>query len=87
MKPSGELFFGTEAIQKTWGVRKGSNEEGTRQGRAHPPGSAPHPRGPLVAPPTSSPSILVVFWSKKNNREGFIPFGLCLVFLFCETLK
>ena len=32
----GRVIFRTEAIQKTWGVRKGSNEEGTRQGRAHP---------------------------------------------------
>ena len=46
-----------------------------------------HPCGRLVAPPSSSPSPLVVFWSKKNNHEGFIPFGLRLVFLFFETLK
>ena len=26
----GTVIFGTEAIQKTWGVRKGSNQEGTR---------------------------------------------------------
>ena len=30
----GRVIFGTEAIQKTWSVRKGSNEEGTRQGDA-----------------------------------------------------
>ena len=35
----------------------------------------------------SSPSLLGVFWSKKNHHESFIPFGLPLVFLFCETLK
>ena len=52
-----------------------------RGGRALPP------CGRLVAPPNSSPSLLVVFWSKKNHHEGFIPFGLRLVFLFCETLK
>ena len=50
-------------------------------------GRALCPCGRLVAPPTSSPSLLVVFWSKKNHREGLIPFGLRLVFLFCETLK
>ena len=56
-------------------------------GRPYPPGCALRPCGRLVAPPTSSPSLLVVFWSKKNHREGFIPFGLRLVFLFCETPK
>ena len=34
----GRVIFGTEAIQKTWSLRKGSNEEGTRQGGAHPLG-------------------------------------------------
>ena len=50
-------------------------------------GRALLPRGRLVASPTSSPSLLVCFRSKKDHREGFIPFGLRLVFLFCETLK
>ena len=44
----GRLIFGTKAIQKTWGVRKGSNEEGTRQG------GTPTPLG--------SPSTLVGPW-------------------------
>ena len=56
-------------------------------GRALPPGCTLPPSGSLMAPPTSSPSLLVVFWSKKNHREGFIPFGLRSVFLLCETLK
>ena len=30
----GRVIFGTEAIQGTWSARKGSNEEGTRQGGA-----------------------------------------------------
>ena len=33
----GRVIFGTEAIQKTWSVHKGSNEEGTRQGGAPTP--------------------------------------------------
>ena len=41
----GSVIFGTNAFQKTWGVRKGSNKEGTRQG-AHPL-------------PLGAPSILV----------------------------
>jgi hypothetical protein len=36
---------------------------------------------------TSSPSPSGVFWSKKNHRESFIPFGLRLVFLLSETQK
>ena len=50
-------------------------------------GHALPPRACLVASPTSSPSLLVCFRSKKDHREGFIPFGLRLVFLFCKTLK
>ena len=56
-------------------------------GRAYPPGRALLPRGRLVASPTSSPSLLVCFQSKKDHREGFIPFGFRLIFLFYETLK
>ena len=56
-------------------------------GRALPPGHSLCPCGHLVEPPTSSPSVLVLFWSKKNHREGFIPFGLRLLFLFYETQK
>ena len=37
----GRVIFGTEAIQKTWGVRKGSNKEGTRQGARPPPWGRP----------------------------------------------
>ena len=37
----GRVIFGTEAIQKTWSVRKGINEEGTRQGGAPTPLGAP----------------------------------------------
>ena len=50
-------------------------------------GRALRPCGHLLAPPTSSPSLLVVFWSKKSHHEGFIPVGLRLIFLFCETQK
>ena len=61
-----------------------THEGPTRQGGAPYPLGAP---STFVAPPTSSPSLLVCFWSKKDHREIFIPFGLRLVFLFCETLK
>ena len=56
-------------------------------GRAYPPGRSLLPRGFLVEFQTSTPSLLVYFRSKKDHGEGFIPFGLYSVFLFCETLK
>ena len=52
-----------------------------------PPGRALRACGALGALLTWTQSSVDVFWSKKNHRESFIPFGLCLVFLFCETLK
>ena len=66
------------------GELKGPHKDG---GVPYPPGHALLPRGFLIASPTSSPSLLVCFRSKKYYREGFIPFGLRLVFLFCKTLK
>ena len=50
-------------------------------------GRALHPCDRLEAPLTCTPSFLGVFWSKKNHREFFIPFGLRLVFLFCGAQK
>ena len=50
-------------------------------------GHASLPRGSLVSFLTSTPGPLDHVCSKKDPREGFIPFGFCLIFLFCETLK
>ena len=50
-------------------------------------GRALHPCGRLASLLTCTPSLLGVFWSKKNHHESFIPFGLHLVFLLCETQK
>ena len=52
-----------------------------------PPGRALLHRGRLVEFQTTTPSLLDCFRSKKDHREGFIPFGLRLVFLFYKTLK
>ena len=52
-----------------------------------PLGRALHPCRRLMALLACTPSLLGVFWSRKNHPESFIPFGLRLVFLFCETLK
>ena len=54
-------------------VGQGSHEGPTRVGGAHPPGA----RLPASwLPPSSSPSLLVVFQSKKNHHESFILFGI-----------
>ena len=39
-------------------------------------GRALLPRGFLAEFQTSTPSLLVCFRSKKDHREGFIPFGI-----------
>ena len=61
---------------------------------AHEGGGAPRggrraslPRGLLVDFLTSTPSPLDHVCSKNHTLEGFIPFGLRLIFFFCETLK
>ena len=56
---------------------------------AHKPlGRPPRERpGGLWTLLTWPPSSVDVFWSKKNHRESFIPFGFRLIFLFCETQK
>ena len=55
--------------------------------RARGVGRALLPRGFLEAALTSTRSLLDCFRSKNNSPEGFIPFGLRLIFLFFETLK
>ena len=50
-------------------------------------GRAPLPRGFLEASLTQGPSLVDHVRSKNHVPEGFIPFGLHLIFLFFETLK
>ena len=57
------------------------------QARAPPLGRAPVACCHTAALLTSSPSFLGCFWSKKNYSEDFIPFGLRLIFLICNTQK
>ena len=64
--------------------------EGSRSGEprgAHEGGGRAHPRGCLVYFLTSTPSLLDCVCSKKIALDGFILFGLRLIFLFDETLK
>ena len=63
---------------------RGAHEGG---GRAYPPGRTSLSRGRPVASLTSTPSLLDCVCSKKDPREGLIPFGFRLMFVFCETLK
>ena len=62
---------------------------GAHEGGGARPGGrrASLPRGLLAAFLTSTPSPLDHVCSKNHSPEGFIPFGLRLIFLFCETLK
>ena len=62
---------------------------GDREGGCAPttPGRTLLPRGLLASFLMSTPSSLDHVCSKNNSPEGFIPFGLHLIFLFCETLK
>ena len=81
------MFSGYKSIYRRRSQVRRSSRGPRGRGRALPPGRALLPHGRLIASPTSSPSLLVCFRSKKDHREGFIPFGLCLEFLFCKTLK
>ena len=62
---------------------RGAHEGG---GRAQGVGT-PLPRALLDRFLTPTPSLLDHVCSKNNAPEGFIPFGLRLIFLFFETLK
>ena len=68
---------------KTRGATRGPRGWGRAQGGRR----ASLPRGHLEASLTSTPSLLDHVRSKNNFSEGFIPFGLRLIFLFFETLK
>ena len=57
------------------------------EGAPTPRGHAGHHRDRLARFLTFTPSPLVCICPKKIVPEGFIVFGLRLIFLFCETLK
>ena len=72
----GKVIFGKKAIRETWSARQGINKESTRQGGAHPPGRALHPRGPLVAPLTYFFLLYISIYPKtigEHNRSGVPP--------------
>ena len=66
----------------------GGASRGPREGRARPGGGRPPlSRGFLDAPLACTPSLLDHNLSKNHAAEGFILFGLHLIFLFFEILK
>ena len=71
----GSVFFGTNVIQRTWSGRQAINEEATRQGARLPPRRAPHPRGPLVAPPTYFFLLSIPTYPQtiRRDHENLIP--------------
>ena len=68
-------------------VGRWSCEGPTRVGDTLRGAGASLPRGLLASFLTSTPSPLDHVCSKNHAPEGFIPFGLRLIFFFCETLK
>ena len=65
------------------GARGGHEVGGAPQGVRR----APDPRGHLEVSLTSTPSLPGLICWENHVPEGFIPFGLRLIFLFFETLK
>ena len=66
----GRVIFGTEAIQETWSRCQGSFQLATRQGGVpYPPGRAPHPHGPLVAPLTNFFRLYIPYTLKPSNMK------------------
>ena len=77
----------------TWtyigGISTSVEQRGAHEGGGLAQGGrrAPLPRGLLARFLMSTPSPLDHVCSENHVPEGFIPFGLRLIFLFCETLK
>ena len=65
------------------GASRGPRDRGCAQGG----GRALLSPGLLEASLACTPSLPDHVRSKNNAPEGFIPFGLCLIFLFFEILK
>ena len=81
------MFLGYMDIYRRKKSIRGATRGPRGWGRALGGRRASLPRGHLEAFLTSTPSLLDHVRSKNNSPEGFIPFGLRLIFFFCETLK
>ena len=76
MKPSGKLFLERKQSRGLGVHVRGSTRRARGRGRAHPPGRALHPRGPLVAPLTDFFRLYISIYPKtfgEQNRSGVPP--------------
>ena len=72
----GSDLFGTNANQETWSGRQATNEAVTRVPGTPPGGGhAPHPRGPLKAPPTYFFRLYILTYPENigEHHENLIP--------------
>ena len=81
------MFLGYMDIYRRKKSVRGATRGPRGWGRAQGVGRATLPRGFLEASLTSTPSLQDDILPKNHVAEGFIPFGLRLIFLFFETLK
>ena len=68
----GNVIFSSNVIQETWTLLQEVPEAVTRVGARPPPGRAPLPRGPPVAPPTYS-FLLYIPTYPQTTRYGAKP--------------
>ena len=76
MKSSGELFLERKQSRGLGVHVMESTRRARGRGRAHPPGRALHPRGPLVAPLTYFFLLYIPIYPKnimEQNRSGVPP--------------
>src|SRR3954470_7089479 len=64
MKPSEKLFLERKQYGRLGVHVRGSTRRARGRGRAHPPGSALHPHGPLVAPLTDFFRLYISIYPK-----------------------
>src|SRR4051812_17130761 len=76
MKPLGELFLERKQSRGLGMHVRESTRRARGRGRAHPPGCALHPRGPLVALLTDFFHLYIYIYPKiirEQNRSGVPP--------------
>ena len=76
MKPSGELFLERKQSRRLGVYVRETTRKARGRGRAHPPGRALHPRGPLVAPLTDFFHLYISIYPKtigEQKKSGVPP--------------
>ena len=75
MKPSGELFLERKQSRRLGVYVREATRKARGRGRAHLPGSALHPRGPLVAPLTYFFLLYIPTYPQtiEEHHENLIP--------------